>query len=555
MVYTKLKLAVLGTPIFTGPLGGSTRLIHSRGGHPDYVPPWELRKIKDQLFHIDDIHQKDPIPFPEKFTLRELIIPYSFTPPTSSDHLWPLHQLATTGITQDWGRMHSCLGDLYAVPPDNRIPLTFEKNELRLKCASGKIDAYLGQMCKTFKVLDSKGGFFIIEDYDMYGHAALYSWRSASKSSDWSNYTRSREIRKDKLTVDRPSYWQAAGPSLSEELSGLEVAPEIYESFPRNLNTKDNVLCTVVSNRTRSWFRIIHFRGLAELGGSWDEIRNLLLIEEPPMHRFNDPTRQAFYLHFTCDSTPKRGNPFKNKMSSRPFHITWHAVVSAHRQRHYGQTWKYGRLYGTEDYLIRETAFTMAIVPVVSEDPVGFRCLPDNRGYWTILLLTSLIHPIHTTHSAHGLNLIKQAIDNAITAWEYLDRHFRLILDNHDTVFNPEEHDHLLFDDDTFSRSRRYFWVMDSLEVFIPEIKNTILEWEYFWEEKEPVFRMFEEESRTRRDNIAKVRVGPPYVSGTHINDEVDNILSRIVTLKEYQARFEAYQARTRTLREGVSYH
>jgi hypothetical protein len=35
-------------------------------------------------------------------------------------------------------------------------------------------------------------------------------------------------------------------------------------------------------------------------------------------------------------------------------------------------------------------------------------------------------------------------------------------------------HDELLFDDDTFSRSRLYFWTMDDPEIFITPINDTI---------------------------------------------------------------------------------
>ena len=551
MLHMKAKptLAVLGTPFSISYATTTPQFYHREGGHPDYVPPWELRKVNDQLFHIDDVHRKNPLTISGSSLDEELIIPYSFAPPITL-HL-SVPKLATTGITCDWSRIQSSLGDLYATPSDNRVPLSFERNQLRLMCASGIIGVYLDRMRKLFEELHAKGGVFLVEDRDMYGNMAIYSGRPT-----WKRRHLIREmIGIDKQLPDRLPYWQAAGPSLANELSGLKVAPIVqYAKF--NPNVEDGMLCTIEQSfrrHTRSWFRVIHCQGLADLGQPWNNVRDLLIDSIDPIPY--DVTKEAFHLHFTCNSIPKRGNPFKERW--RPFHITWHAIVPAH-ERHYGHSWKYGRLYGTENLLIGETAFTMAIIQSAESlyfRPSQFKNLTGVSAYWTILLLTSSNYVIKTRRPNHGLGLIKQGLYGAIDAWEQLDRHFSQILDTHDTVLKPEEHDQLLFDDDTFSRSRLFFWVMDSLEVFIPEIENTILEWEYFWEESESMFRNFERHNKAQQDKFRKPPLGLFDLNRWGINEELEGIRSQIRKLKEYQARFEAYQARTRTLREGVSYH
>lgn len=44
----------------------------------------------------------------------------------------------------------------------------------------------------------------------------------------------------------------------------------------------------------------------------------------------------------------------------------------------------------------------------------------------------------------------------------------------------PSEHDNLLFDDGSFSRSRRYFWVIDCLSEFELSITDNIVQWEMY---------------------------------------------------------------------------
>ncbi len=44
----------------------------------------------------------------------------------------------------------------------------------------------------------------------------------------------------------------------------------------------------------------------------------------------------------------------------------------------------------------------------------------------------------------------------------------------------PVNHDHLLFDDGAFSRSRRYFWAIDCLSEFEATISDNIAQWELY---------------------------------------------------------------------------
>ena len=44
----------------------------------------------------------------------------------------------------------------------------------------------------------------------------------------------------------------------------------------------------------------------------------------------------------------------------------------------------------------------------------------------------------------------------------------------------PTDHDNLFFDDETFSRSRRYFWAIDCLSEFDVSISDNINQWNQY---------------------------------------------------------------------------
>lgn len=107
------------------------------GGRPDYVPPWELRKIESQLFHVDGIKREQPLSFDEEAIDEYVQVPYSFAPPTPA-RVNGEALIAVTGIMVDWSYLRSCLVILYSIPLNKRISLSLERNEPRLKCAAGE---------------------------------------------------------------------------------------------------------------------------------------------------------------------------------------------------------------------------------------------------------------------------------------------------------------------------------------------------------------------------------------------------------------------------------
>jgi hypothetical protein len=68
-----------------------------------------------------------------------------------------------------------------------------------------------------------------------------------------------------------------------------------------------------------------------------------------------------------------------------------------------------------------------------------------------------------------------------IKRWENIAAYFaRLVVHHKDVLSDPDAHDNLLFDDDSFSRSRRYFWAINYLAELDISISGNIVELEKF---------------------------------------------------------------------------
>lgn len=112
-------------------------------------------------------------------------------------------------------------------------------------------------------------------------------------------------------------------------------------------------------------------------------------------------------------------------------------------------------------------------------------------------------------------------------------------------IFAPDQHDRLLFDDDAFSRSRLYFWAIDSLELFIPSIAANIQEWENFWTARKIYFQLTSEndvmQNDPRRDNKKSYE------------SIVRQVEDEVVRLRALKVKLELLREQIKTLRDGVS--
>jgi hypothetical protein len=67
-----------------------------------------------------------------------------------------------------------------------------------------------------------------------------------------------------------------------------------------------------------------------------------------------------------------------------------------------------------------------------------------------------------------------------IKRWDGIADYFAKLIGHRDTLSDPDSHDSLLFDDDSFSRSRRYFWAINYLAEVDSSIAGNIVELERF---------------------------------------------------------------------------
>lgn len=109
--------------------------------------------------------------------------------------------------------------------------------------------------------------------------------------------------------------------------------------------------------------------------------------------------------------------------------------------------------------------------------------------------------------------------------WNVISEHIEKFIASEFTFLHEEQHDFLLFDEDTFSRSRQYFWVITSIGEFIPILDETILRWEEItsWD----IWRTLYHERR-----------------------KVESYTQRLESIKE---RLKSQRERSTVLRDGVS--
>jgi hypothetical protein len=106
-------------------------------------------------------------------TLVGKLVPYSFMPPLAKSQHWTPNT-TKPGVTMSSIELEQSLGNLYSVPSDARVPLAFERNDLRLKCATGEIQEYLEQVQKFFEDLSCVNGAFRTIDWEKKGRGVVY---------------------------------------------------------------------------------------------------------------------------------------------------------------------------------------------------------------------------------------------------------------------------------------------------------------------------------------------------------------------------------------------
>ena len=141
------------------------------------------------------------------------------------------------------------------------------------------------------------------------------------------------------------------------------------------------------------------------------------------------------------------------------------------------------------------------------------------------------------------LVLVGFALRMAATEWQKMALYFDTLLSDdlhkkaESTLLSPEKHDMLLFEDESFSRSRKYFWVVDAISIFIEKISEALNVWKHYRAHNiDPFLRMNDWKER-----------------GRFLLD-LEAAEAEVARLEAAQQRLEIHLERTKLLRDGVSF-
>ena len=177
--------------------------------------------------------------------------------------------------------------------------------------------------------------------------------------------------------------------------------------------------------------------------------------------------------------------------------------------------------------------------------------IPDK--YWTILFMDPItwydeLEEVlkdalfeESSMQIAMLVLVGYALRIATDQWQNMVSYFDTMLSNdllnhaESTLLSPEKHDMLLFEDESFSRSRKYFWVVDAISTFIEKISEALDAWE-----------------RYRTNEV------DPFLGMTHWREHkrllaiLDSVKAEVARLEGARQHLQNHLERTRLLRDGV---
>ncbi|KAJ5631044.1 uncharacterized protein N7484_011144 [Penicillium longicatenatum] len=526
-------------------------------GYPNYVPEWEIIQVDREWYHIDGMKLSSEIDFSpdDEFEEEERLVPYSLLPCDE-----PETHSALSGLNDLRGILSETFGNLHSAPA-HTIYFAFDKDRLRdwnSASSSSSFSRYLASAQSLFKLLENHGGAFEIADLDDTNQFTVYGYQA-----DRSQYGTQTET--DPRVLSRAA--------LHAEEFTINVPP-----VRCMLKKRAGQPAIFIRSGPIRWYRIISFRGLAAV---IDPEYNLLTDHRrfSAIHAFSIIFQQRYLnlmyddvwkLHIDCRSRSEAANPFESDCAA--FHITWFRIGPDKKWPEFSN-WKSGRLYGTtdEDHL-EEVAFTMCFYPSRGSDEVDnldtldvfekpFRTAPERiqylkesgYWYWCVLVLapahfdaisSRYRRPRAINDGGHlePVRLILEALKDAADSWEAIAEHLTRVINTRGAIFDPDLHDRLLFDDDAFSRSRLYFWAIDSLELFIPTIAANIREWENFW--------------KARKFLLGCYNTGSPGEPPRMLNEIYESVLQQIEEevsgLAALKARLELLREQIKTLRDGL---
>ncbi|KAF7881095.1 uncharacterized protein EAF02_006986 [Botrytis sinoallii] len=287
------------------------------------------------------------------------------------------------------------------------------------------------------------------------------------------------------------------------------------------------------------WRRIIWCQGLSSVLDPKKDCGDRILCSFPYLisdrkARFVDgPIEMTIQLHLKCSKRlgSKSANPYYDQNNG--FHIVFYEKIGYWKIPK-GESWKTGELYlktakgEAEAEAFRRSAFTILARSESRKDPQE----EESELCWTLLLLTpsdfflshdNFDNPLKLSSGPDirdiaiqrcmltaELTSILYAMKLVVKRWEELYQHIEGLL--HEDFMNPATYVELLFDDENFSQSRLYFWVIGCVNEFQISIEDNIKQWTLFREARVESY-LERNQGHVSRDNdscstSSKMRMG-----------------------------------------------
>lgn len=153
------------------------------------------------------------------------------------------------------------------------------------------------------------------------------------------------------------------------------------------------------------------------------------------------------------------------------------------------------------------------------------------------------------------LECVEKLLSNVIERWKGLNGPFRELLE--ENFLDIEQYSNLLFDDEKFTRSRKYFWAIGCLTEIDNVLSDNIKQWDlYYKEHLQPLLN-----HEVTKYLLDAACLYPPRdwetSRGDHMLDELKKTIQQaqthVNTLKELRNDFSRKLEITKALRDGVS--
>lgn len=171
---------------------------------------------------------------------------------------------------------------------------------------------------------------------------------------------------------------------------------------------------------------------------------------------------------------------------------------------------------------------------------------PDGEGQDTDHLRQWPLNIVHCySGAAVELHTIIKALKTVETRWRELERYISSLLVQ--DFMNPKDYCDLLFDDETFTRSRLYFWILGFIIEVQPCIEDNITQWNLY---RQARIQSLLEDSR----DSPKYKNTAAFDRSSVIRQYDKEGKQIMQDLENLKRRFDAISESVRALRDGVRF-